>query len=631
MKRLLLILCCILAVTSVNSCSNDELTPDNDKDINETPVNPDAPDENPDEPEDPQQPEFQIIRPIFDAQFNDDGTMTDISDSRYHVNTFDGLYMTTWKHPSYGGNLVRFSHSYGETFSDSYHKFNYSMEKDFKNRLSDGYSLEAICMFDDENDGSLEIKAFSSMESGGTGIMISNNSKGKVLTFLTNVSTTGKSNWVWGTSGIVPERGRYYHIIGVWDKEKGEAKVYVDGELKNTVKTYGEFVFPSTPACHWFCIGGDPGATSAQAAWKGDIAMARIYDEPLTEEYIKNYYPTLGINIPKSDFLPENVMYLTTCNIAKGGSFVISGWGFQSSDILIIESDNGSYRAECSCQANEINITATLPEDITDGRYKLIMKRNQDLYPLGKVKFTISESAIELKEAKVIAHRGYHKDGIPENSIEGFKKAQELCVYGSELDVWITLDGVIVCNHDGVMSGKTIQNCNYDEVKDLKLGNGEKLPLFTDVLTELKKSKVTKLILEFKTHNTREKNNLVIDTALKMIDDAGLNDMVEYIAFDYENCKRIAAARPEAMVGYLNGDRKPADLLADGIRSIDYSSGTLASHPEWIKEAQDLGMIVNVWTVNSDNELMKWLGEGVDYITTDNPDNLQAIIKAFCK
>jgi glycerophosphoryl diester phosphodiesterase len=98
------------------------------------------------------------------------------------------------------------------------------------------------------------------------------------------------------------------------------------------------------------------------------------------------------------------------------------------------------------------------------------------------------------------------------------------------------------------MSGKTIQNCNYDEVKDLKLGNGEKLPLFEDILTELKKSKVTKLILEFKTHNTREKNNLVIDTALKMIDDAGLNDMVEYIAFDYENCKRIAAARPEAII-----------------------------------------------------------------------------------
>ena len=42
-------------------------------------------------------------------------------------------------------------------------------------------------------------------------------------------------------------------------------------------------------------------------------------------------------------------------------------------------------------------------------------------------------------------------------------------------------------------------------------------------------------------------------------------------------------------------------------------------HPEWIKEAHDLGLKVNVWTVDETEE-MKWLIEQkVDFITTNEP------------
>ena len=116
-----------------------------------------------------------------------------------------------------------------------------------------------------------------------------------------------------------------------------------------------------------------------------------------------------------------------------------------------------------------------------------------------------------------------------------------------------------------------------------------------------------------------------------MIAGKNIGHMIDYIAFDYDICKRIAAALPEAEVGYLNGDKAPADLYADGIMCIDYSYGNLNSHPNWIQEAHDLGMKVNVWTINNDNDLMIWMGKGVDYITTDNPDRLKIMIETFCE
>lgn len=51
----------------------------------------------------------------------------------------------------------------------------------------------------------------------------------------------------------------------------------------------------------------------------------------------------------------------------------------------------------------------------------------------------------------VVAHRGAWKnDGLPQNSIASLKKAISLEVAGSEFDVQLTADGVLVLNHDPV-------------------------------------------------------------------------------------------------------------------------------------------------------------------------------------
>ena len=91
---------------------------------------------------------------------------------------------------------------------------------------------------------------------------------------------------------------------------------------------------------------------------------------------------------------------------------------------------------------------------------------------------------------KVIAHRGYWKtEGSAQNSIRSLERASEIGAYGSEFDVHLTADNVLVIFHDNDIQGKHIQSCTYDELKDLQLSNGEKLPTLEQYLKRVLCSK----------------------------------------------------------------------------------------------------------------------------------------------
>ena len=51
----------------------------------------------------------------------------------------------------------------------------------------------------------------------------------------------------------------------------------------------------------------------------------------------------------------------------------------------------------------------------------------------------------------LFAHRGA-KAHSPENTLESFELAMRLGATGLETDVWLTRDGHVVCDHDGVVN-----------------------------------------------------------------------------------------------------------------------------------------------------------------------------------
>jgi len=234
-------------------------------------------------------------------------------------------------------------------------------------------------------------------------------------------------------------------------------------------------------------------------------------------------------------------------------------------------------------------------------------------------------------QPQIIAHRGYWKtDGSAQNSIAALLKADSIGVYGSECDLWLSTDGVPVVNHDAtaIANGEkiTLEESPLSTLKKVTLSNGESLPTFEAYLDAFEQCKHVKLIIEFKTHKEKAREDELAKKVIDAVHRRNLCDRVEYISFGMNFVNRVRALDPSAKVYYLSGDLAPEELHAIGAAGIDYHFNVIYNHPEWVKSAHDLGMKVNVWTVNKREDIEKMIDLKVDYITTDEPLLVREII-----
>ena len=233
-----------------------------------------------------------------------------------------------------------------------------------------------------------------------------------------------------------------------------------------------------------------------------------------------------------------------------------------------------------------------------------------------------------MAQTEVIAHRGYWKtDGSSQNSIRALVKADSIACYGSEFDVWLTADDVLVVNHDAVFKGVEIETSQSKDARAILLSNGENLPSLKQYL-QAGKDCTTRLVFELKPHKNRLQEAKAVIDGIMMVDRMGLNDRVEYITFSADALEEFIKYAPKGTpVYYLNGEKTPQELHKLGAAGMDYNIRVFKKHPEWIKECHDLGMKVNVWTVNKEED-MKWcIEQGVDFITTNEPELLQKLLK----
>lgn len=567
---------------------------------------------------------------LLDIVFHEDGTAEDVSPRRVPVQTLAGTAMMTYYNRTYDRYAAHFSHEPGATVSEGFYKADYQADSKFINGLADGHSLEILFKADEKSAGAAQLKMFSAMSSGGTGFLISEAARGTELTFLPNVSTTGKSNWIWTKSGVNPEAGRYYHAVGVWNKTEGKTYIYVDGELKGTMDAPGDFVHPTKTTSYWFGVGVDASPTSGQNAWKGDVAIARVYDDPLDADAVKKLYEAVRRDQTPAAVSITDLLYLSGCEVGSGYRYRLYGKGFAAGDKIRFEpvgsADAAAYIYDAA--VTDESATVVIGDGFNSGRYRMILVRGTVEYPLGVTQLDYSSDPAPIVKPRVIAHRGFHKDA-PENSVASLAKAQELGIYGSEFDVWITTDGKLVVNHDKTFPNDShvIENSTYDEIRNLKLSNGELLPTLDDFLEQAAKDAATKLVIEIKNHASDVNDQRAADAVVAAVKAKGLTDRADYIAFDYATCKRIAAALPGAMVQYLNGDKAPSVVAQDGISGIDYKYSTvLSGRPEWVKEAHDNGLAVNTWTIDAQQEMLSCIAMGVDFITTNNPETLKELL-----
>ncbi len=230
---------------------------------------------------------------------------------------------------------------------------------------------------------------------------------------------------------------------------------------------------------------------------------------------------------------------------------------------------------------------------------------------------------------KAVAHRGYWKcEGSAENSLTSLQRAYDAGCWGSELDIWLTADGKLVVNHDPkTLDGLVIEKTDFETVTKSKLKNGETIPSLETYLKAGKELKPMILVLELKTQSTPERNRKIAQKVVAMVKAMEMEEQVEYIAFSNLVGTELIRLAPNAKVAYLEGDKTPAQLKELGYTGLDYHLGVLKEHDNWIREAHELGLTVNVWTVNKADDLQYFIDHKADFITTNEPELLLDLLK----
>lgn len=166
------------------------------------------------------------------------------------------------------------------------------------------------------------------------------------------------------------------------------------------------------------------------------------------------------------------------------------------------------------------------------------------------------------------AHRGLHDlpDGVPENSLTGFRLAQK-AGYGMEFDLQLTKDKRVVVHHDHSIlrscgGNRVISDMTYNELQQYGLfGTNERIPLFREVLAALDGS--TPLIIELKGYNDPAE---LCELVMKEL--SGYKGLYCVESFDPRIVRWFRKNHPEIVRGQLMGRFRKGDEEMSGFEAF---------------------------------------------------------------
>jgi glycerophosphoryl diester phosphodiesterase len=224
-----------------------------------------------------------------------------------------------------------------------------------------------------------------------------------------------------------------------------------------------------------------------------------------------------------------------------------------------------------------------------------------------------------MRRPSVIAHRG--ASGYEyENSRAAFRRAVMLDVDGVELDIHATRDGGIVVHHDPEIPGVgPIAQLSLAEARQLRIRNGETLPLLAEILDLVGDRDVW---IELKSLPS------AYDQVLFAILDQGPAPHRYAIhSFDHRIVHRLGEARPSLRRGILL-----SAYLRDPV-TVMRAVGATTLWQEWQQVDHELvtlvhaaGCSVIAWTVNEIGDLDRMVRLGVDGLCGNYPDRIRVAI-----
>ncbi|MFC4054856.1 glycerophosphodiester phosphodiesterase family protein [Actinomadura syzygii] len=273
---------------------------------------------------------------------------------------------------------------------------------------------------------------------------------------------------------------------------------------------------------------------------------------------------------------------------------------------------------------------------------------------------------------EVHGHRGAR--GLrPENTLPGFVHALELGVDVIELDVGLSSDGVVVLNHDQALSsvnltdtepahpddpafpyvGKRIRDLTLPQLRTVDAGirsnprftqvpvPGTQIPTLAEACALLAPTEV-RLSVELKTDPTwpePEIENLT-SAVTEVLTSHGLAARSRLLAFDWRVLTTASRNHPEfGRVALLErktlapdttwlAGHSPTDPVsaAKAIGAHALSPEHALTTPALVDQSHAAALQVIVWTVNTPEDMTRFIKYGVDAIVTDYPDRLNHVL-----
>lgn len=226
------------------------------------------------------------------------------------------------------------------------------------------------------------------------------------------------------------------------------------------------------------------------------------------------------------------------------------------------------------------------------------------------------------------AHRGYHQNSIPENSLEALSAAKKKGYQMAEIDIQITKDQIPVVYHDFNLKHRYRLNVGISELaySDLvRIGSFAKLQ---DVLAT--DDKPPFLNIEIKSKNLF--SYPVEDGVVELIKKFHCEDKIMISSFNPWSLMRIKFLEERLTRALLVTDEKElwnqvylrrmwtVPLVEPHVLNVRHSM----FNSNLISKLKNFNVLMSAWTVNDGDEAQRLRSMGVDSIISDTllPENI---------
>lgn len=217
------------------------------------------------------------------------------------------------------------------------------------------------------------------------------------------------------------------------------------------------------------------------------------------------------------------------------------------------------------------------------------------------------------------AHRGARAERR-ENTVEAFRRALELGATGLESDAWVTADGVVVLDHDGVTGPPWRHRAVSTQARS-------ELPAHIPALSELYDACGTEFELSIDV-----KDPAALEPLLAVARDAGASGRLWLCHHDWRVMARWRRIAPEVRLvessnlGWMKEGlgARSSTLAAAGLDALNLHGSQWEA--DRVREVRAAGLRAFAWDAQSDEELDRLLGLGVDGVYSDHAGRMMAAI-----